>query len=294
MTDCKSVSDKTFGMTRGRQPMTLQEAAERLGVHYMTAYRYVRTGTLPAEKAGVHWMVDQADVDRLRTAAPKRRPRGSVRTEGPAKLAARMVDGDEAGAWTIVENALTSTLDPQDVHLDLLAPALRRIGEDWEAGRLSVADEHRATVVAGRLIGRLGPRFARRGRKRGVVVVAAPAGETHALPGAMLSDLLRGAGFEVIDLGADAPTASIVEAAEHATRLVAVLIGVTSTGHDKTVRAAITALRAAGIEVPVLVGGAAVASSEHAERLGASAWTGADGATALATIEDVITDAGAG
>ena len=62
--------------------MTLQEAAERLGVHYMTAYRYVRTGKLPAEKAGVHWMVDPADVDRLRTAPTSRRPRGSVRTEG--------------------------------------------------------------------------------------------------------------------------------------------------------------------------------------------------------------------
>jgi methanogenic corrinoid protein MtbC1 len=205
-----------------------------------------------------------------------------------------MVEGDEAGAWTIVENALTSTLDPQDVHLELLAPALRRIGEDWEQGRLSVADEHRATVVAGRLIGRLGPRFARRGRKRGVVVVAAPAGETHALPGAMVSDLLRGAGFEVIDLGADTPTASIVEAAEHATRLVAVLIGVTSSRHDKAVRASIAALRAAGVEVPILVGGAAVSTREHAERLGASAWTGPDGGTALAAVEEVLLDSPVG
>jgi len=62
MAGCKSVSDKTGDMTRGRQPMTLQEAAERLGVHYMTAYRYVRTGKLPAEKVGVHWMVDRTDV----------------------------------------------------------------------------------------------------------------------------------------------------------------------------------------------------------------------------------------
>jgi methanogenic corrinoid protein MtbC1 len=204
-----------------------------------------------------------------------------------------MIEGDEAGAWTIVENALTSTLAPQDVHLELLAPALRRIGAEWEAGRLSVADEHRATVVAGRLIARLGPRFARRGRKRGVVVVAAPAGETHALPGAMLSDLLRGAGFEVVDLGADTPAASIVEAAEHATRLVAVLIGVTSTGHDRTVRAAIAAVRAAGIEAPVLVGGAAITGTEHAERLGAFAWTGPDGGTALATLEQLLVDPGA-
>ena len=271
--------------------MTLQEAAERLGVHYMTAYRYVRTGKLPAEKAGVHWMVDPADVDRLRTTPTSRRPRGSVRTEGPAKPAARMVDGDEAGAWTIVENALTSTLDPQDVHLDLLAPrsadrrglgggpALRRRRAPRDGGRRTPDRAPRATLRA-------------RGRKRGVVVVAAPSGETHALPGAMLSDLLRGAGFEVIDLGADTPAASIVEAAEHATRLVAVLIGVTSTGHDKTVRAAITALRAAEVEVPVLVGGAAIATSEHAERLGASAWTGPDGSTALAALEQVILESG--
>jgi excisionase family DNA binding protein len=273
--------------------MTLQEAAERLGVHYMTAYRYVRTGKLPAEKVGVSWMVDPADVDRLRAAPTTRRPRGSVRTEGPAKLAARMVAGDEAGAWNIVENALTSTLDPRDVHLELLAPALRRIGDDWEAGRLSVADEHRATVVAGRLIGRLGPRFARRGRKRGVVIVAAPSGETHALPGAMWSDLLRGAGFEVVDLGADAPAPSIVEAAEHATRLVAVFIGVTSTGHDESVRAAVVALRAAGVHAPVLVGGAAIVNEEHAKDLGADAWTGSDGAAALAALEGILVDAGA-
>ena len=69
----------------------------------------------------------------------------------------------------MVEAALASGMEPADIHLELLAPALRSIGDGWEAGRLSVADEHRASAVAGRLIGRLGPRFARRGRKRGTV-----------------------------------------------------------------------------------------------------------------------------
>jgi len=280
-------------MAREREPITLHAAAERLGVHYMTAYRYVRTGKLPAEKAGVHWVVEPADVERMRSTPATRRPRGSVRAEGPAKLAARMVGGDEAGAWGIVENALTSTLDPQEVYLELLAPALELIGTDWAAGRLSIADEHRATVVAGRLIGRLGPRFARRGRKRGVVVVAAPSGEAHALPGAMLSDLLRGAGFEVVDLGADTPAASIVDAAQHATRLVAVFVGATSPGLDESVRASVAGLRVAGVQAPVLLGGAAIATRERAELLGADAWTGLDGATALAALEQVILEPGA-
>jgi excisionase family DNA binding protein len=278
-------------VARKGEQITLQEAAERLGVHYMTAYRYVRTGKLPAQKAGVHWMVDALDVERMHATPATRRPRQSVRAEGPAKLAARMADGDEAGAWGLVESALTSTLEPQEVYLELLAPALRQIGTDWEAGRLSVADEHRATVVAGRLIGRLGPRFARRGRKRGLVVVAAPAGEAHGLPTAMLSDLLRGAGFEVVDLGADTPAESIVDAAEHATRLVAVLIGATSPGLEASVRSSVKALRAAEVQVPVLVGGAAVPTKELADQLGADAWTGLDGSTALATLEQVLVDA---
>jgi excisionase family DNA binding protein len=277
-------------MAGKRAPITLHEAADRLGVHYMTAYRHVRTGKLPAEKAGVHWMVDPADVERVLAAPAARRRRGSVRAEGPAKLAARMVAGDEAGAWGIVENALTSTLEPHAVYLELLAPALGLIGDEWEAGRLSVADEHRATVIAGRLIGRLGPRFARRGRKRGVVIVAAPSGELHALPGAMLSDLLRGVGFEVIDLGADTPPESIVDAAQHAARLTAVFIGATSAGHDASIRASVGALRDAGVDVPVLLGGAAIATSERAEDLGADAWTGLDGTTALAALERVIVE----
>ena len=279
-------------MARKREPITLHEAAERLGVHYMTAYRYVRTGKLPAEKAGVHWMVDPADVERIRATPATRRRRGSVRAEGPAKLAARMVGGDEAGAWGIVDNALTSTLDPHEVYLELLAPALERIGTDWEAGRLSSPTSTARRWSPDASSG-ASARDSRRGRKRGAVVVAAPSGESHALPGAMLSDLLRGAGFEVVDLGADTPAASIVDSAQHATRLVAVLIGATSPGLDESVRTSVAALRAAGIQTPVLLGGAAIATRERAEDLGADAWTGLDGTAALAALEQIILEPGA-
>ena len=40
----------------------LQDGAERLGVHYMTAYRYVRLGLLPAEKIGGTWTVTEGDL----------------------------------------------------------------------------------------------------------------------------------------------------------------------------------------------------------------------------------------
>ena len=211
--------------------LTLQEAAERLGVHYMTAYRYVRTGRLPATRDGVQWLVDPADLKRLRA---KRAPTGSgrVRSEGPVKLAARMVAGDEAGAWAVLEAALASGVAPADAHMDLLVPALDTIGD--AVGARSPHRRRRAPGIGDRerLIGRLGPQFARRGRKRGTVVLGMPAGEQHSLPGAILADLLRGVGFEVLDTGADTPPESFVETAKAANRLVAVLVGATTSGRD--------------------------------------------------------------
>ncbi|MDA8269090.1 MAG: helix-turn-helix domain-containing protein [Actinomycetota bacterium] len=40
------------GSSGGSDVIGLQQAADRLGVHYMTVYRYVRTGRLPATKVG--------------------------------------------------------------------------------------------------------------------------------------------------------------------------------------------------------------------------------------------------
>jgi excisionase family DNA binding protein len=266
--------------------ITLQEAAERLGVHYMTAYRYVRTGRLPASRRGVQWLVNPADLDRLAAeGAGGHRRRGTFWTEAPRTLAARLVAGDEAGSWAVLESSLASGAEPDRVMLDLLGPAMVEIGDGWEVGTLGVADEHRATAVAQRLIGRLGPRFARRGRKRGTIIVGAPAGEEHALPSAILSDLLRGARFEVHDLGADTPAESFAAAARQTDRLLAVMVGVTAPGNDRATRETLRVLRAAGVTATLIAGGAAVEDAAHADRLNADRWSGHDARTALATVE---------
>lgn len=234
-------------------------------------------------------MVDPRDLDTLPAPPPTGRPRASARSARPATLAARMIAGDEAGAWGIVEGALASGADPADVYLDILVPALESVGEGWAAGTVSVAEEHCATTVAQRLIGRLGPRFARRGRKRGVVVLGAPPGDLHSLPTAIVGDLLRGAGFEVLDLGANAPATSFAETAGAASRVVAVAIAVTTPGDDAAVPSVVRALRQAGVTAPVLVGGAAIAGEDHAMRLGADAWSGPDGRSAVDAVERAAT-----
>jgi methanogenic corrinoid protein MtbC1 len=250
----------------------------------MTAYRYVRTGRLPARRDGQEWLIDPDDLRLVQDQAVPPSPR-RARSDRVPLLIARMTAGDEAGAWRVVEDALASGLDATGAYLDLLVPALREVGAAWAAGTISIAGEHRASAVAQRIIGRLGPRFARRGRKRGTVIMGGPAGEQHSLPGAIISDLLRGHGFDVIDLGANTPAGSFAETAQQASRLVAVVIGVTAPGLDDNVRAAVAALGEAAITAPVLVGGAAITGAEHARQLGASAWTGPDGRAVLAAVD---------
>lgn len=257
--------------------MGLREAAERLGVHYMTAYRHVRTGRLAAVREGGRWLVEADDLQRK--LAP---PPAEARWSPPGALADRMVAGDEAGSWMLVESALASGADPPRVVLDLLAPALAHIGGEWAAGRWSVADEHRATAVALRVVGRLGPRFVRPGRSRGTVVVGAAPGDSHGLPSALVADLLRGEGFSVLDLGANPLPTSFASTAAGAERLVAVLVGATTGPRDAAIRTAVRAARPVG--APVLVGGAAVADEAHAHRLGADGWSGPTGADVVAAV----------
>ena len=116
---------------------------------------------------------------------------------------------------------------------------------------------------------------------------AAPAGEQHALPSAILADLLRGVGFEVLDMGANTPAASFAETASEANRLVATAIAITTPGGDAAVRAVVKALRQADLGVPILVGGAAVRDRAQALRLGADEWSGLDGRSALVAIERI-------
>ncbi len=255
----------------------LRQAAEELGVHYMTAYRYVRSGRLPAHKSGAEWQIDPADLARLGAASARRIPprgRAAPRSVHRARLEARLVAGDEAGAWGVVDAALASGAAPADVLSVLLAPALRSIGERWERGELSVADEHRASAVAQRLVARLGPRFARPGRRRGRVVIGSAAGDRHTLPTAILSDLLRGAGLEVTDLGADCPADTFADAVRLADSPAAVGICVSSDDVLGSVPRLIAEVRACGVRCPIVLGGGAIDDAGTAATLGADRWAG--------------------
>ncbi len=99
----------------------------------------------------------------------------------------------------------------------------------------------------------------------------------------MAGDVLLGAGFEPIDLGADVPLGSLASAIGRVDRLRAVGIGSVVSNNRKHLAAAIrTARRAAGPDTPVIVGGRGT-NHEEATVMGADGWaeTAAEGVELL-------------
>ncbi|HEX5532552.1 MAG TPA: B12-binding domain-containing protein [Actinomycetales bacterium] len=270
----------------------LTEAARRLGVHYMTTYRYVRTGQLPATRRGGRWWVG-ADAIRDFRADRGRRPRravpaGAGRAGSPKQLVRRLVQGDEGGCWQLLQTELENGREPQHLLTDGLAVAMRRIGDAWAAGALTVAHEHRATAVALRLLARLAPMCVRPGRPRGAVLLACVPGEQHSLPSAIVAAVVRGAGYTVVELGADTPLDALEETVA-GQDLVAVGLSVGSQDRLEACRTAIRVVRGAmstGPAVPLLVGGPAVTSEQQARELGADRWAG-DALGVLEVLDEV-------
>ncbi len=267
--------------------LTLQEAADWLGVHYMTAYRYVRTGRLRAVQIGSQWWVDPSDLTgaggkETIAGRPRAVTRQSSRRATAKRLEGRLVAGDEAGAWAIMEARLGAGSAPEDVLLDELAAAMCLVGNGWETGEYTVDDEHRATGVATRVVARLGARFTKRGPNRQSVILGTPPRELHGLPTAIAANILRGRGYDVVDLGADVPPDAFGAAVGKASRPLAVAVAVSSGNYDRALREIVRAVHSASPDLPVLVGGSGITASADVVSLGAL-WSGGD-ARALADV----------
>lgn len=192
--------------------LTLQEAADELKVHYMTAYRWVRKGELEAFKVGGRLRVSRSA---LQAYVASRQVETGVATGGGTgrrdwdvhveRLIDLLVGGDAAEANALVRKVISDGATAGEVYTNLLTPALHTVGERWAEGKINVAIEHRATEICTAIMNRLSEHFRRRGPRRGVAVTLTAPGEAHGVASAMIADFLRGSGWEVHHLGTDVP-----------------------------------------------------------------------------------------
>ncbi len=234
--------------------------ADHLGVHYMTAYRYIRLGLLPATKRGNTWQVsrdDLADFERQRVDI-YRGSKGPALPEWSRRYRQRLMAGDATGAWSVVHSCRASGVELMELYLDVISPAATAIGADPAAAGGNLAADHEATMILRQHLGRLSAGFLRAGRHRGTVVLGCAPGNFHDIGVTMVADLFTAAGFQVRNLGANTPIQAFHQTLEGDDRVQAV--GLSLSAPDQVVATAqlVADIRALRDDVPIVVGGRAV------------------------------------
>jgi methanogenic corrinoid protein MtbC1 len=131
--------------------------------------------------------------------------------------AAALLAGDEIAAELVVRDALDAGLGMPAIDDEIIAPALWLVGDLWERGDISIADEHLATEISLRVLALAREtRRVSQERPEHRVMRAAPTAELHVVALRMSGDLLRDAGYDVVMLGADVPPPALaVSATRH-------------------------------------------------------------------------------
>jgi MerR family transcriptional regulator, light-induced transcriptional regulator len=230
--------------------MDLESAAAVLGVHYQTAYRWVRTGLLDAVKVGATY---ELDPDHVVAVAEERRGDGRSGPEGQpncaeaaAILSGCLAGGDDAGARRLVEQLQRDGLNLTALCDLVIAPALRWLHDEWTVGLVLAGEIVVAVDICERLVGLLAS--PPRGRPRGLALVASPEGERHRLPGLMATVALRADRWRVHHLGCGAPAEDLADFVVAEQPDLLVLSVATAEAAAEAVRTMI------GDAVPVLAG----------------------------------------
>ncbi len=210
--------------------MQLRDAAATLGVHYQTAYGWVRQGVLPARKTPRGYEVSESAVQALAAqraagAEPHREVRVRDWAAQAGRLSEALVAGDERRARRD-SGRLAAGVPLTDLRDWVIAPALRQIGTAWAAGDLSIAAEHRASAICERLIAARVHQPP--GRPRGTAVTATPPGDRHALPAMMAAACLREDRWNVHHLAADLPVGEVIGLAADSGAALVVLSAATT------------------------------------------------------------------
>ncbi|MBB5916193.1 methanogenic corrinoid protein MtbC1 [Nocardia transvalensis] len=180
-------------------------------------------------------------------------------------------DRDEYAAAAVLLGVADAGLSVEMILLEVVAPVQRRVGVEWAANRVTVAQEHAVTAINDRAMAALAHHPAGASETTaGSVTVACVDGEWHALPARLVAEVLRLRGWRVDFLGAQVPTGHlIVHLHQHNPDAVALSSSLPT--RLPTAHAAISACQATGI--PVVAGGAAFGpDGRYARMLGADAW----------------------
>jgi DNA-binding transcriptional MerR regulator len=208
--------------------------------------KHLAEGLAAAEAAALALRDDGA---RVRAAPPLSESRPSELRD---ELADALEGFDEPRAQAVLDRLL-ATATVETFLTEIVLPYLQELGNRWERGDVSVAQEHFASgVLRGRLLGLA------RGWGLGIgpiAVLACPPGEQHDIGLISFGLALRAHGWRIVYLGPDCPVENVAEACRQLDARLVVLSAVSG----KRLEPHLPALEELARTCTLAIGGAAAA-----------------------------------
>ena len=184
------------------------------------------------------------------------------------KIFNAIVEGDRDGIVTLVKKGVEEGIEPGNIFLNIMTPAIRRVGELFAERKKFIPHLVSSAEAMKHGVDILLPYMEKRGitDKKGTIVMATVKGDIHDLGKNICCMMLRNFGFEVIDLGKNVPYEDILNTAEkyHADIIGLSALMTTTMMQMKVVR---DVVHEKGLPYKIIIGGA-VTTRRFAEEIG--------------------------
>jgi len=190
------------------------------------------------------------------------------------ELSKSILELDSQKTLAYTRKALDLGLDPFEVIERGLSKGMKEMGERFARGEVYIPHLVLAADIMNESLKILKPKLQTKERERTAskVLIGTVQGDIHDLGKNLVATMLTASGFNVVDLGRDVPTTTIIEKAkEYKPDIIGLSALMTTTMLEQ--RKVIDSLKNTGLRnsVKVLVGGAPV-SSEWAREIGSDGY----------------------
>lgn len=202
-------------------------------------------------------------------------------------LADAIIQGDQNTAAEITRAALDEGLAAKSILDEGLIGGMDTVGSRFKNNEIYIPEVLIAARAMKSALQLLEPELARAGVEPiGRLLIGTVQGDLHDIGKNLVAMMLKGAGFEVTDLGVDVTAEQFIEQAGAANSQLIIgmsaLLTTTMPAMEKTIKA----LQQAGISAKVMIGGAPV-TQNYADKIGADGFA-ADAATAVDVAKNLI------
>lgn len=202
------------------------------------------------------------------------------------ELKDKVINGSRDGATELVQKLLADGMDAKKIIDDALVPAMDTVGEYFQKNEFFIPELLVAARAMEACLKILEPLLKEgEASNAGRIVICTVKGDLHDIGKNIVSAMLKGAGFEIVDIGADVTSEDIAAAVADKKPDILCLSALLTTTM-KSMKETIEVLNSKGLKVKVMIGGAPV-TQKYADEIGAAGY-GKDATEAVKKARELV------